>query len=87
MTLHIILQPEPEKEAEFYEIEPPFDDPEQYTIFDKYRENDFAAAIAAAYAKATGRKVKSFYQDDDDDTENDDWHDPHRADYAAALIL
>jgi hypothetical protein len=67
MILHIILQPEPGKEAEFFEIEPPFDNPEIYTTLDKFREDEFLRLVCDAYQVATGRQVKAYYDRDVED--------------------
>ena len=69
MTLHIILQPEPGKEAAFFEIEPPFENPEIYTTLDKFREDEFLRLVCDAYEVATGRQVKAYYDRDVEDVE------------------
>ena len=69
MTLHIILQPEPGKEAAFFEIEPPFENPEIYTTLDKFREDEFLRLVCDAYQVATGRQVKAYYDRDVEDVE------------------
>lgn len=71
MILHIILQPEPGKDAEFFEIEPPFENPEIYTTLDKFREDEFLNLICDAYEAATGRKVKAYYERDVEDEDED----------------
>ena len=67
MILHIILQPEPGKEAEFFEIEPPFENPDIYTTLDKFREDEFLRLVCDAYQVATGRQVKAYYDRDVED--------------------
>lgn len=71
IILHVILKADDKHpEAEFFEVYPPWADPEQRTIFDKFKEDAFAVAIGKAYSDATGRNVETHWEDDD---ENDNW--------------